>query len=264
MVKEIPFYIVCFNRVYGLQQAMAFVERSSIPLRPVVLDMGSTWEPFISYRDSLGIRIEHFEYGIGPRDLFINGFLYDDGKEPFFFSDGDLDYSKTTSKAFENMKKISEKYPWFPKIGLALPLSDVPKDDEGKRVRKWESDNWRVKFSTGIYLNGVDTTIAYYPRREKTFYYRPSLRIADSNSAIHYPWYERQDSEEAIFYSSLARANISSTAAGDTPSIRYRIKHALLICLYFATCIPLKFSVTGPYFVRLLARNGTIKAKRIL
>jgi hypothetical protein len=200
--------------------------------------------------------------GGGLHDLKFT--LYDDGKEPFFFSDGDLDYSKTTSKAFENMKKISEKYPWFPKIGLALPLSDVPKDDEGKRVRKWESDNWRVKFSTGIYLNGVDTTIAYYPRREKTFYYRPSLRIADSNSAIHYPWYERQDSEEAIFYSSLARANISSTAAGDTPSIRYRIKHALLICLYFATCIPLKFSVTGPYFVRLLARNGTIKAKRIL
>jgi len=263
MVQDIPFYIVCFNRIYGLQQAMAFVERSSIPLSPVVLDMGSTWEPFISYRDSLGVRVEHFKFGIGPRDLFINGFLSDDGKGPFFFSDGDLDYSKTTSKAFENLKKVSEKYPWFPKIGLALPLSDVPFDDEGTRVRKWERDNWRVKFSKDTYLNGVDTTIAYYPRREETFYYRPSLRLAALNSAIHYPWYERQDSEEAIFYSSLARANISSTAAGDTPTIRYRIKHAILICLYFASSIPLKFSVTGPHFVRLLSRNGTIHSKRI-
>lgn len=262
MVQEIPFYIVCFNRIYGLQQAMAFVERSSIPLKPVVLDMGSTWEPFISYRDSLGIRIEHFDYGIGPRDLFINGFLFDDGKGPFFFSDGDLDYSKTSSRAFENLKKISEKYPWFPKIGLALPLSDVPHDDEGKRIRKWERDNWRVKFSNGVYLNGVDTTIAYYPRREVTFYYRPSLRLAASNSAIHYPWYERQDSEEAFFYSSLARANISSTAAGDTPTIPYRIKHVILIYLYFIACVPLRFSVTGPYFVKMLARNGTIQSKR--
>jgi hypothetical protein len=263
MVQEIPFYIVCFNRVYGLQQAMAFVKRSSIPLKPVVLDMGSTWSPFISYRDSLGIRIEHFKYGIGPRDLFVNGFLADDGKGPFFFSDGDLDYSETANDAFENMKKVSEKYPWFPKIGLALPLSDVPYDDEGRRVRKWERDNWRVKFSKGTYLNGVDTTIAYYPRREETFYYRPSLRLAASNSAIHYPWYERKDSDEAIFYSSLARASISSTAAGDTPAIRYRIKHAILICLYFASCIPLRFSVTGPFFVRMLARNGTIRSKRI-
>lgn len=241
---------------------MSFVERSSIPLNPVILDMGSTWQPYLEYRDSLGLRIEHFKYGVGPRDLFTNGFIVADGSGPFFFSDGDLDYSETCSEAFENMKKVSDRYPWFPKIGLALPLEGVPSDKEGNRVRKWERDNWRISFKKGIYLNGVDTTIAYYPRREDTFFYRPSLRLADSNSVRHYPWFERNDSEEAIYYASLARSNISSTAAGDTPSLRYRIKHAILIALYFLSKTPLKSKLTGKLFVNLLARNGTITPKR--
>jgi hypothetical protein len=262
MVAGIPFYIVCFNRLHGLQQAILFVERSSIPLKPIILDMGSTWQPYLDYRDSLGLRVELFKYGVGPRDLFVNGFIVTDGTGPFFFSDGDLDYSETSSEAFENMKKVSDKYPWFPKIGLALPLEGVPSDKEGIRVRKWEHDNWRISFKKGIYLNGVDTTIAYYPRREDTFFYRPSLRLADSNSVRHYPWFERNDSEEAIYYASLARSNISSTAAGDTPSLRYRIKHAILIALYFLSKTPLKFKLTGKLFVNLLARNGTITPKR--
>jgi len=262
MIAGIPFYIVCFNRLHGLQQAMSFVERSSIPLNPVILDMGSTWQPYLEYRDSLGLRIEHFKYGVGPRDLFTNGFIVADGAGPFFFSDGDLDYSETSSEAFENLKKVSDRYPWFPKIGLALPLEGVPSDKEGIRVRKWERDNWRVSFKKGIYLNGVDTTIAYYPRREDTFYYRPSLRLGEGNSVRHYPWFERNDSEEAIYYASLARSNISSTAAGDTPSLRYRIKHAILVALYFLSVTPLKFKLTGKLFVDLLARNGTIPPRR--
>jgi hypothetical protein len=262
MNAGIPFYIVCFNRLHGLQQAMLFVERSSIPLTPVILDMGSTWKPYLEYRDSLGLRVEQFEYGVGPRDLFVNGFIVADGTGPFFFSDGDLDYAGTSSDAFENMEKVSNKYPWFPKIGLALPLDGVPSDKEGIRVRKWERDNWRIRFEKGVYLNGVDTTIAYYPRREETFYYRPSLRLAESNSVRHYPWFERSDTQEAIYYASLARSNISSTAAGDTPSLRYRIKHAILIALYFLSRTPLKYKLTGKQFVNLLARNGTIPPKR--
>lgn len=224
--------------------------------------MGSTWQPYIEYRDSLGLRTEHFKYGVGPRDLFINGFIVADGTGPFFFSDGDLDYSETSNEAFENMKKVSDKYPWFPKIGLALPFERVPSDKEGIRVRKWERDNWRISFEKGIYLNGVDTTIAYYPRREDTFYYRPSLRLAEANSVKHYPWFERNDNEEAIYYTSLARSSISSTAAGDTPSFRYRVKHAILIALYFLSRTPLKYKLTGKQFVNLLARNGTIPPKR--
>jgi hypothetical protein len=262
MGERIPFYIVCFNRIQGLRQAMEFSERSSLPLGLIVLDMGSTWQPFISYRDSLGLRVEHFEYGVGPRDLFINGFLAKDGDGPFFFSDGDLDYSQTSDEAFENMKKVSEKYPWFPKVGLALTLSDVPMDDEGKRVRNWERDNWRVRFSRGIFLNGVDTTIAYYPRREKTFYYRPALRLAKKNSANHYPWSERLNSEEAVIYASLAQSRISSASAGISPSKLYKVKHGLLICVYFLSRIPLKFSFSGDHFVKLLSKNGTIRPKQ--
>jgi hypothetical protein len=257
-----PFYVVCFNRIYGLEQAVKFAERSSLPLKIIILDMGSSWAPFIKYRDSLGLRIVHFEKGIGPRDLFGNGFLVTDGHGPFFFSDGDLDYSETEDTAFENMKKVSEKYPWFPKIGLALKLDNIPSDYEGNRVKKWEKDNWLVPFSRNSFLSGVDTTIAFYPRREERFYYRPSLRLAKFNSVIHYPWLERQNTEESIIYAELAQSNISSGAAGDTPSFSYKIKHRILILAYFATCIPLKFSLVGSFFVKLLAKKGTIQLKQ--
>jgi hypothetical protein len=206
--------------------------------------------------------VQKFAYGVGPRDLFTNGFLKSDGDNPFFLSDGDLDYSSTSDAAFGEMKRISDKYPWFPKVGLALPLTAVPNDTEGHRIRKWEKDNWKVKFSKDIFLNGVDTTIAFYPRREQVFYYRPSLRLAGNNSASHYPWLERQDNDEARFYSTLARTNISSTAAGDVPTLRYRVKHQILITFYYFSRYPLKLSKTGVILVKLLTINGTIKPKQ--
>ena len=264
MVQEIPFYIVVFNRIEGLQKAVQFVANSTIVLKPVVLDMGSTWNEFIQYRDSLGIEVVHFPYGVGPRDLWISGELEKLGQGPFFLTDGDIDFSLAPSNTAERMKEVSERYPWFPKIGLALELTDLPNDSEGDRVLAWERDHWKVPIQKDIYLTGVDTTIAFYPRRERTFYYRPALRLAGIFTVRHYPWYERQDSlnEEAEYYQKIAKASISTLQAKQWPSKSYLMHHQLLVRLYSLFKPAFRFRLFGVLAVNLFSYRGTIRSNQ--
>ena len=125
MDGKIPFYIVCFNRIEGLKFALEFVSSSTLPLEAIILDMGSTWDPFIKFRDSLGIRVEKYPKGMGPRDLWKTGAINRLGDGPFFLADGDIDYSDLPTDSASSLKSISERYPWFPKVGLALTIIDL-------------------------------------------------------------------------------------------------------------------------------------------
>jgi len=263
MKTPIPFYVVAFNRIYGLKKAYEFVSSSSIPLELIVLDMGSTWEPFIEYRDSLGIKVINFPFGMGPRDLWVTGELSRLGIGGFFLADGDIDYSDVNLDAAEKMVNLSQKYPWFPKVGLALKIQDLPKDNEGNRIRDWAKSDWAVRWDQETYLTGLDTTTAYYPRRETTFHYRPALRIAGVYQATHYPWYERPENygEEARFYVSLASEKISSAQAGLLPGRCYMTKQFVWTIIYRVLKYPLKTKIFGNIAINILSFRGTIKPK---
>ncbi len=255
--------MVAFNRINGLKEAFNFINRSSIPLELIVLDMGSTWEPFLEYRDSLGVQVHKFSYGMGPRDLWTSGELARLGIGGFFLADGDIDYSGIDSHAAEKMIELSQRYPWFPKIGLALRISDLPFDFEGNRIREWAKGDWAVPWDSETYLTGLDTTTAYYPRRDETFYYRPALRIAGKYQAVHYPWYERSENydEEARFYVGLASANISSAQAGLSPNFSFRVKRQIWILLFRILRYPLKSRFFGKLCVRILAYRGSLRSQ---
>jgi hypothetical protein len=260
MIKSIPFYVVAFNRINGLKKVHDFVTRSSIPLELIVLDMGSTWEPFIKFRDSLGVQVFKFPYGMGPRDLWVTGELSRLGSGGFFLADGDIDYSEVSDKAAEKMVNVSQKYPWFPKVGLALKISDLPNDFEGKRISDWAKGDWQVCWNNDTYLTGLDTTTAYYPRRDTTFHYRPALRIAGDCQAIHYPWYERPENydEEAKFYTSLASAKISSAQASLLPNRNFKIKRFIWRLAYTILRTPLKSKYFGKICIKILSYRGII------
>ncbi len=262
MQSAIPYYIVAFNRIAGLKFALDFVEKSTLPLEPIILDMGSTWPSYLEYRESLGVEVIKYPFGMGPRDLWTSGEIKRLGVGPFFLSDGDIDFRESPSNAFLELMRISEKYPWFPKIGLSLKISDMPDDIEGQRVKVWEEDNWKISFREEVYLCGTDTTIAYYPRRESTFYYRPSLRLGGEYSVVHYPWYERDKTptEESAFYRSIAKSNLSTTQAMLFPTKSYVLKHSALLFLYRFANPFLKFKITGKFMIRLLAVRGTIRS----
>ena len=234
MQSATPFYIVAFNRIKGLQMAVEFVKQSTIPIELVVLDMGSTWGPYIEYRDSLDVQVHSFPFGMGPRDLWVTGELAKLGRGGFFLSDGDIDYSEVADDAAQKMIELSEKYPAI--------------------------IDWKVPWTKNVYLSGLDTTTAYYPRRDQTFYYRPGLRIAGKYQAIHYPWYERPENydDEARFYTNLASANISSAQAGLMPNRNYKMKRLIWIRIYSILKYPLKSRYFGKVCVRILSYRGTI------
>jgi hypothetical protein len=261
-VNPLPFYIICFNRTKGLKYAVDFARRSTIEIKPIIMDMGSTSPEFMNYRDSLGLKTHYFIKGVGPRDLFTNGTLKNLGAGGFYLADGDLDYSSVPSDAFLRVKELSEDLPWFPKIGLGLQIHDLPDDVEGNRVREWAKMDWATNLSPDIYFSGLDTTFAYYPRRSAQFYYRPALRLAGDYEVRHYPWYERIENfdEEASFYYSQAKASISSTqdALHRTPSTK--IKQLILQFCFKAFAPFIRYRVTGPFLVRVLSFRGTIPA----
>jgi hypothetical protein len=265
MPSAIPFYLVAFNRIRGLREANEFARRSTIPLELIILDMGSTWKPFVQYRDSLDAQVLHFPYGMGPRDLWVSGELSQISVGSFFLADGDIDYSEVPPDAAAKMVDMSKRYPWIPKVGLALKITDLPLDHEGRRIRAWAKGDWAVKWDKETFLTGLDTTIAYYPRRETTFHYRPGLRIAGRYQVIHYPWYEREQTndEEAKFYVSIASEKISSAQAALTPSANFRAKRLVLILLYRVLKYPLKSRILGGICVRVLSYRGTLKPKTV-
>jgi hypothetical protein len=258
--SAIPFYVVAFNRIKGLQMAVEFVKRSTIPIELVVLDMGSTWEPYLKYRESLNVKVHSFPFGMGPRDLWVTGELAKLGNGGFFLSDGDIDYSEVAEDAAQKMIELSEKYPWIPKVGLALRITDLPDDFEGNRLREWGKIDWKVPWAKEVFLTGLDTTTAYYPRREKTFYYRPALRIAGKFQAVHYPWYERAQNydDEAKFYTGLASVNISSAQAGLIPNRTFKIRRQIWILIYRTLRKPLRSRFFGKICVQILAYRGKI------
>lgn len=264
MRTQLPFYLVTFNRVKGLISALEYVERSELPLELIILDMGSTWPPFLELLKSLPNRVIYFANGVGPRGLWTNGALVRCGDGPFFLSDGDIDYTSVPNDAFTKMAVLSQLYPWFPKIGLALEVSDLPKDKEGERIKQWSKYDWAVLWNQNTYLCGLDTTIAYYPRRERKFYYRPALRIAGNFTARHYPWYEREsdDDPEFDFYRTVAVGAISTGQQALFPSKSFKFKSFIRLLLMESVKAPLHNPILGKVCIKILAWRGTIKEYR--
>jgi hypothetical protein len=253
-----PFYVITFNRVSGLENASRFTERSTLDLDLIILDMGSTYSPFWDYVAQKKLPFHSYSLPRGPRELWTQGHLARLDSEAFFISDGDIDYDNVDSNAFERMYEFGLKYPWFPKVGLALDINDLPDDEEGRRIRSWEKWNWKFEIEKDVFLGGLDTTIAFYPTRTKTFFYRPALRIAGKCTANHYPWLERTSnfSEEVHFYHSVVSSVVSTTASGTQKTFQTRAKLSILFQLFNLTRFVIKSRRFGPLMVKVLAFRG--------
>ena len=253
-----PFYVITFNRTSGLENAFRFSQRSSIPLDLVILDMGSTSPIFWDYVKQKKFPVHSYALPRGPRELWTQGHLEKLGSGAFFISDGDIDYDKVDSTAFEKMSELGRRYPWIPKVGLALDISRLPNDEEGRRIRSWESWNWKFEIEKDVFLGGLDTTIAFYPTRTRTFFYRPALRIAGPYTANHYPWLERETtySDEVRFYHSVASSVVSTTATGTTQNFQTRVKRSILAQVFNVLRFVIRSKPLGPSAVKILAFHG--------
>ena len=125
----IPFIIICRNRLSLLRNALNFSKMASDQVYPVVADMGSEYPPLVKFLHQIK---DHekvlFLDNLGPRNLWSHdNFISIVGSNPFFLSDGDIDYSQTNIEIFSKFKQISKKYPGFKKVGAALKIDDLDK-----------------------------------------------------------------------------------------------------------------------------------------
>ncbi len=261
----IPFYVITFNRVSGLENAFRFTIRSTLELELIVLDMGSTYAPFWDYVNRMGFQFHSYSLALGPRQLWTEGHLQKLGSSPFFISDGDIDYDLVDSTAFQKMSELSLKYPWIPKVGLALDIKQLPEDEEGQRIKSWERWNWEFEIEKDVYLAGLDTTIAFYQTRSRNFFYRPALRLGGCLTANHYPWHERENtfSEEVRFYHSKASNVISTTATGTHKSFQTRVKFGILFQMFKVLKYIIRTQKFGPLAVKILSFRGRFVRLRI-
>jgi hypothetical protein len=166
-------------------------------------------------------------------------------------SDGDIDYSEIPADAFEKMINLSEEYPWFPKVGLSLRTDHLPKTIETERIRKWLVPEQTIKLIKDCYLSGIDTTIAYYPRRSDLFSIRPAVRLSGKYAVNHYPW-EQKTTPESIFYESACNLDIASSVSGKFPNRLDLIKQYRILIFYFIFKYPMRTRLFGPAIVRFI------------
>ena len=265
----IPFYIVVFNRLSGLRNALNFAESSTLRVKPVILDMGSTYPPMVQYLEDSSVQVvrpilrkleaQRGASGHLLTGLWTSGLLSELGSGEFFLSDGDLDYSDTSPDTLGRLREYGKRFPWLPKVGTALRVDDLPRDDIGQRVVRWESWNWKVAWDSSSYLASVDTTLAYYPDRGRSFYFRPALRLAGEHTVRHSPWYERDGrlSDVAAFYREVALSSLTHASGQSLPDPRYVPKRAFEF-LARAMRRPLRSRMFGPRSTQVLSWRGRV------
>ena len=203
---RVPLIVIARNRFTPISELIKYIRRHKLQHEIFIFDMQSEYPPLLELYNSVsGINIIRLE-NIGPRLLWHSvEFKRIALRGPFFLTDGDIDFSKTSPRVFEELINTSRRFPGFRKIGSALRIDDLPVNlTKTSNIIDSESDNWRDyrKLGRQIYMAPIDTTFAYYPKYTDDFYHWPALRVAGKYSVRHMPWYvdyENLDSE-SLFY----------------------------------------------------------------
>jgi hypothetical protein len=276
--RVIPFVVVTHNRASGLLDLFSFLQRQQLPIKLVIADMESSFPPMLELltkiensdiEELISLEVEVWRLpNIGPRALWFSQKFRDlVGSDEFFLSDGDLDYTNTSSDALSNLRIISKKYSGFPKVGAALSLEDLPVCSKSTIIVSGESRNFRHsrEIEKDVFLAPVDTTLAYYPKYEADYSFWPALRVAGSSTVIHSPWYESDVNltKEQSFYLANQREDISTLGGRNlvlTDSTKpLKIDLVLPVFKLFLRYFPTASSSILKFVIRTTNRNSRLK-----
>jgi hypothetical protein len=258
----VPFVIICRNRLSLLQNALNFSKRAPHQVYPVVADMGSNYPPLVRFLHQIKNHEKVlFLDNIGPRNLWSHiDFISTVGSNPFFLSDGDIDYSHTDPDVFSKLTEVSNKYPGFRKIGSALKIDDLDVELlKSKKIIENEKSNWNPKreIENEIYLAPVDTVFAYYRKRSTKLYFWPALRVAGKFTVRHAPWYEAEGrrTEEEEFYALNAKWwGINGVTSGEKVRLEDETKPEETKVFRYSKCIKFFLKYTPNFSSRFLSK----------
>ena len=228
---KIPTIIVSYNNGVYVDNIVSQLSNHSIT--PIIIDNKST------HQGTLGIleKIERLEKGIvvysNKNFGHMVGFLepiYKTLPEIFAYTDPDLELNQNLPINFiEIMRDLTNEYQVY-KVGLALDLlydqQFVKKTHTLKRQKpfSWQKDvsirdieekYWRKKIQHKefeLYAASTDTTFSVYNKKNFNGDFYDSLRIADTFSAIHLPWFPELDLMNDLDRAQYMQKNKSTTS----------------------------------------------------
>jgi glycosyltransferase involved in cell wall biosynthesis len=239
--KEIPIYIVSFNRLECLKRLINCLENRGYRNIHIV-DNASTYQPLLEYLRSIPYPVHSLDQNYGHLAFWTSGKFSNVIKTSYYVvSDPDvLPVEECPDDFIQYFLSILIKYPNVNKVGFSLKTDDIPDHFTLKStVTEWESQFYKnTMYIHGrvCYKGNLDTTFALYGPRKgaplKGTSFLQAIRTGFPYQARHLPWYSdsNKKTEEDVFYQNAAISE-STTWCGDKPEEdirrRYRI-HVLL------------------------------------
>lgn len=215
-VKNIPIIINNRNRLSYMRMLISSLEKRGYT-NLYIIDNESTYPPLLDYYDrECAYPVFYLNKNMGYNALWDSGLIRKFRTNYFVYTDSDVVLSdECPADILEKAYSILRKYSKIHKVGPALEVKDIPKENWGV-VWRTQSEFWEKTINEKpllLYKARIDTTFALYrpfvTKHLGTLY--PQIRMGYPYVAKHMPWYEINDNlpEDSAYY--LRMANRDST-----------------------------------------------------
>ena len=218
----IPILIICHNNHIYVDNMVKQLKKinSTYTSSIKIINNASTNIETISYLKSCSIDVIQNQNNGPWISPHINQHIYNDLPDKYIVTDPDLQlHENTPSNFIEILSKLSDDYQ-SKKIGFALDISDYDlmfqtKNYAGTNITiyEWEKQFWQNKINDStyeLYNAEIDTTFALI--NKKYIYSDICIRIADSFTCKHLPWY-KNNSLFNVYDNYQTNSNMSSISS---------------------------------------------------
>lgn len=205
-IRNIPVYLICYNRVSYLRQMVTSLEAKGCH-NIVLVDNHSTYPPLLEYYQSVPYKKIMLDRNWGHMVFWKAPELAPYRQSFYVVSDPDLALTEECPDDFlEVFFHYLRKYPFVNKVGFSIKLDDLPANGVfGEQVIAEEKKFYQTKIERNLYCSSIDTTFALYVPdsiyKQGRFYMGP--RTAAPYEVRHLPWYRIKGdvTEEDRYYS---------------------------------------------------------------
>lgn len=231
--KEIPIYIISFNRLDCLKQLVFFLESHGYN-NINIIDNNSSYPPLLDYLHSCPYPVNYLKENLGHL-AFWRCNLFDEviKKSLYVVTDPDiLPINECPEDFLKVFYDILCKYPMITKVGFSLKLDDLPEHYELRdAVIEWERRFYTKQIGSvpcPYFKSYIDTTFALYGPQKKSpveYQFYEAIRVGFPYEARHLPWYKDTEvsSEEDLFYLQTCDKDVTTwSGALDSSDIEKR------------------------------------------
>ncbi|SDF20702.1 glycosyltransferase [Desulfovibrio legallii] len=223
--KQVPIFIISFNRLVCLHRLINWLEENGLT-NIIIVDNASTYPPLLEYLDSLPYRVVRLPENKGHLAVWQCGLFSDILDHQYFVvTDPDvLPDEACPEDAILCFYNQLMAYPPITKCGFSLRLDDIPFEYPLREpVLEMEGRYWQSPLPDGSgFFAPIDTTFALYrpgikPDEPRWF---KGIRLAPPYVARHLPWYELTADDESRFYTNCIKTQSSFWSAADNATLK--------------------------------------------